>query len=370
MSGPKCSQVRLMEREKRRLKAVRQQQLAEELRLIKEDKCRELDLKITTARARLDAIKTDIIEKNAEVITKAKGLLKTNFDLENAENLIFKKELAGFYAMVDPYLTNPFLDKNEGINNLIKAVNSIAQNEKIDLQYKSSQLSIRKKMFVSMKTGYDKEIKHNKHLFSEFKKVLDNYNALCSIAGEKANSYPFGSETAVKSIEELNCEVERLQKLAEEKAQTDYIIQSIDEVMKDLGYDVIATDHLTTPQKESTHHIYEFEQGNVINVYTSDNGSLMFEVSGVKEDDNPMTDLEKLKVKESMESFCGKYPEIKGMLIERGIGMNNEELKPPDVRYARAINIHKKNIISSRKKEDLSHRPREKKKACVMRNGE
>ena len=473
MSGPKCSQVRLLEREKRRLEAERQKRLAEEIRRVKEERhfkegeeCQELDRKITAARTRLEEIKTSINEKALAIITRAKNLYKKSHDLENTENLkdsllkkidafpqgygernrssmasyleslyefineiedrnrnefqpclkkveqeiqrhrisageqiffdsafqkrqkknipmepvnkkgdttensVFKKQLADFYAMVNPYLMNPFLRKSREIVEFIKAVDSIAQNDSFDYMYKSSQVTMRKKIFASMKTEYDKEIKKNTNLLSEFEKVLDNYNALCSIAGEKAKPYFFNPETSIQSVGNLNGEIERLQKLIEEKSQTEYITKSVDEVMKDMGYDVIATDHVTTPQKKSIHHIYEFEHGNVINVYASDNGSLMFEVSGVKENDDPMTDLEKLKVKESMESFCTKYPKIKGRLRERGIQMNNEDLKPPDIRYARAISLHKKKITAYGKREDKGTRPKEKKKASMMRDGQ
>ena len=473
MSGPKCSKVRLLEREKRRLEVERQKRLAEELRKVKEgrhiqeeEKCRELDLKITAARTRLEEIKAGINEKSLDIISRAKSLYKKSHDLENLENLrdsflrkidafeksyglrnisnmtsyleslyglineiadrdmneyqaglkkveqeiqhhrisageqnffnstfqkkqkknismepVYKKgdtidnsainkELADFYAMVNPYLRNPFFRKSGEIDELIKAVDSIAKNDTFDYRYKSSQVALRKKIFGSMKTEYDREIKKNKNLLAEFEKVLDNYNALCSIAGEKAEPYFFRPETSIENIGKLNGEIERLQKLIEEKTQTDYITRSVDEVMKDLGYDVIATDHVTTPQKKSIHHIYEFEQGNVINVYTSDNGSLLFEVSAVKENDDPMTDLEKLKVKESMESFCTKYPGIKGRLRERGIQMDNEDLKPPDIRYARAINLHKKKITSYGKREDTATRPKEKKKVSMKRDGQ
>ena len=465
MSGPKCSQVRLSEREKGRLEAERLKRLAEELRRIEGDKCHELDQKITVARTRLEEIKESINEKALAIITQAKSLYKKSRDLENTENLkdsllrkiddfeksygepnssnmtsylerlsslinetldknrneyqdglkkveqeirqyrisegeqslfnsafqkrqkknipieplpnkgdtsensAFKKELDDFYAMVDPYLKNPFLRKSREIDELINAVDSIIQNNTFDPRYKSSQVAVRKKIFVSMKTEYEKEIKNNMLLLAEFEKALDKYNALCTIAGETGKPGFFGREASIQSVEKLNVEIKRLQKLIEEKTQIEYITQSVDEVMKDLGYDVIATDFLTTPQKKSIHHIYEFEQGNVINVYTSDNGSLMFEVSGVKENDEPMTDLEKLKVKESMESFCTKYPEIKGRLRERGIQMNNEDLKPPGIRYARAISLNKKKITSSGKKEDLKTRPKDKKKTTMMRNG-
>jgi len=64
-----------------------------------------------------------------------------------------------------------------------------------------------------------------------------------------------------------------------------------------------------------------------------------------------MTSLEALKVKESMESFCTKYPIIKERLKEKGIQMSNENLKPPHERYARAIDLSKKKVVSSKMKE-------------------
>ncbi|MBN2418552.1 MAG: hypothetical protein JXL81_04155 [Deltaproteobacteria bacterium] len=465
MSGPKCSRVRLMEREKRRLEAERQALLFEELRRIEEEKCRELGLKISAALNRLEEIKECINERDIAVINKAKGLYKKSHDLEDTENLkntilnkianhvksyrisdssnmasclesltglideitnknmiefeaglkkvekeiqeyniskgekdlfdtafkrgrkmdisieplhvngetassAFRKELAGFYAMVDPYLKNQFLIEHREIDELVRAVNIIAQNNTFDHKHKISQIAIRKKSFASLKTQYDKAIKKNKHLLADYERAFDTYNALCKIAGEKATPFILSLEKLNQGIENLNGEIARLDKVIEEKGQTDYITQSVDEVMRGLGYDVIATDLLTTPQKKSIHHIYEYERGNVINVYTSDNGSLLFEVSGIKENDDPMTDLEKLEVKEGMESFCVKYPVIKDGLRKKGVQMDNEDLKPPDIRYARAININRKKIVSSAKRENMRAHSKEKKKGSVMRNGQ
>jgi hypothetical protein len=103
----------------------------------------------------------------------------------------------------------------------------------------------------------------------------------------------------------------------------------------------VATDFLRTPKRDIIHHIYEFEQGNVVNVFSSDNGSLMFEVTGVKAT-NDLTELEKLKIKEGMESFCSKYDEIKKRLLSKGIEITAENLKPARIEYARAIDLQSK----------------------------
>ena len=291
---------------------------------------------------------------------KRKGIQTQNSDAN------VDQELSAFYSVVNPYIQSRFLANKGEIEELVQSVEEIMRSKTLDVHYKSAQIVMRKKSFLTTKSKYDKEMEQYTRMSGDFEQSFATYLALCGMAGEEAKPYSFEPAKVFQTLMELTQETGRLEAQLQKKVQTEYIAQSIDEVMAELGYEIVATDFMTTPQRSTVHHIYEFEQGNVINVYASDNGSLMFEVSGVQGSDSPMTDLEKLKVKESMESFCTKYPVIRDRLKERGIQMNHEDLKPPDVRYARAIDLRRKKVVATKKKEAARTRPQVKKKE--MRN--
>jgi hypothetical protein len=278
------------------------------------------------------------------------------------ENLAVEKELEKFCTLVGPYLESAFLTGKKEIEELVNATERIAANAKFDSAYRVSQISMRRKAFLATKEKYDTEIERCRQLSLDLDNLLSTYHALCAMLNEEPGTYHIESGSAFKVIDKLKREVEQKQSDLVKKEEAEYISESINEVMAELGYDVVASDFMTTPKRNIIHNVYEFELGNVINAFTSDNGSLMFEVTGVKEGGAELSSLEKLKIKESMETFCTQYPEVKKRLRGRGIELKFEDLKPPDERYARAFDLSKKGKATDK------HRKRTKPVAVKTRS--
>ena len=159
---------------------------------------------------------------------------------------------------------------------------------------------------------------------------------------------PIDNNTKVDELEEKEESVSEEIIKYEEITEDEYIAKSVHEVMEKLGYDILATDYMVKKKQNIHHHIYEFGFEQAVNVFVSDNGSILFEVSGIGEENTEMTSLQKLKVTEAMEAFCTHYEEIKEELKEKGIHLNNENLSPADEKYARKIDISNKNIVKNR----------------------
>jgi hypothetical protein len=265
--------------------------------------------------------------------------------------------LMEFYSLTDSYISNCFLANKSEIQKLKKSVQQIVSNERLDEHYKVEQVQMRHKAFLATSKKYDQEIEYNQRLLTEFNNLHLTYLSLCNMLKEVPKEYKFEvNKDGFEVINKLKTEIELCRTNLTKKEESEYISRSINEVMEELGYEIVATDFLSTPKRDVIHNIYEFEQGNVINVFTSDNGSLMFEVTGVKES-NDLTELEKLKIKESMENFCTKYELIKSKLNAKGIRLASENLRPADVRYAKSIDISKKKQVKPKQKNGLTKKP-------------
>ncbi len=283
--------------------------------------------------------------QNTVVVDKTEAIaLNSKKESEIDLNGRFKS----FLDLVDQYLDSDFLYNKSEIENLLKSIQDIINDKAIDNDYKIYQIEIRKKAFLNTKEKYDKEIENFKKKENEFEDLYLTYKSICKMLNLEGNPYSFEIKNSEATIRKLRQEIDRLNKNLVEIEEAQYISDSINEIMEELGYDILAIDHLVTKNREIVQNIYEFEQGNVINVYTSDNGSLMFEVNGVKEG-KELTSLEKLKIKEGMENFCPIYDVVKEKLREKGIVLTNENLLPAEEKYARAINLN--NTTKSYKKE-------------------
>lgn len=252
--------------------------------------------------------------------------------------------LLAFNLAVEEYLNNDFLEDKQEIIALRNSVEKILDNERLDDSYKLEQINIRRKAFLLECEKYQRQIEKNRQAFSEFQDLHLTYLALSKMLDENPKPFAFQvGRTGFDKVVQLSEEIELCKATLVNKEETLYIACSINEVMGGLGYEVVASEILSTAKSETLHNIYSFEKSNVINVFTSDQGSLMFEVTGVKATNN-LTALEEQRIKEGMDSFCGKYDQIKDKLREKGIEVTGEDLKPAHVRYAKAINLDDKKL--------------------------
>lgn len=219
--------------------------------------------------------------------------------------------------------------KKKEVDNLIKEV-------QIGNDYKVNQIQAFIKDIYRKEEEYLKEEEINKEIVNNYNSLFASYEILREKLDVEVKFTKSRSIEIMKSqFRDLEIEVERLNNCFSEIEDYDYIVQSIDEVMEELGYDILSSEVLNRVNRNIVDSIYSFDDNSVLNLFTSDNGTIMFEVTGISNEKREISSLEKLKLKESMNTFCGKYDAIKKKLAERGIFFGSENLRPADERYAR-----------------------------------
>lgn len=257
----------------------------------------------------------------------------------------------------------PYIEcTNETIMNEVKSlsdsIHHIYNNEKLDTHHKMKQIKQRVKTLYASKIRYDQMLKKMKQDQDEYEKFYIHYQSICDLVKVEPNLDYQNPNKATSSmfISQLKEEITKLDLQYAENHETEYIVQSVNEVMASLGYDIIATDYMVKKKQNVHHNLFEFGENQAVIVFVSDNGSVLFEVSGISEGPKELLTLEKLKVKEAMDVFCTSYDDIKEGLKQKGIFLNNENLSAADEKYVRNMDISTKNKAKQTAKSDKSKR--------------
>ncbi len=151
-------------------------------------------------------------------------------------------------------------------------------------------------------------------------------------------------------IEELKKEIDKLEREILEKKKQEYISDSIEDVMLEMGYSLVGTrDVVKKSGKEFKNKLYKFSEGTVVNVTIQNNGQISMELGGVDTVDRSTTQEEAKKLVTDMQKFCDDNKKIHKLMKSKGINVKNISHLPPTVEYAQIINVEKYNL-----KEKLS----------------
>jgi hypothetical protein len=134
----------------------------------------------------------------------------------------------------------------------------------------------------------------------------------------------------------LRAEVERLQNEVKEMTMMQYISRALKSSMEDLGYNIIGHEEVKTVNRSIDKNYYDFTSDSAINVATSKNGAVLFEVMGKGSD---IDGRKKESIRHDMEKFCPDYNKVKTELSKYGITLERENLYPPDVKYVRGTDV-------------------------------
>lgn len=277
-----------------------------------------------STRGILNKIDEDILRINSEN-NKIKSDIVVKYDL-------IVEEFKGIYEKYN----NKYILNKELLKLKNNEVESLIDDNNLSIEYKVAQITEYIKEIHAKEPEFLKEESLNKKNKTEYEAKYALYEVLCKNLNKEKTL------VKVKEIIDINKElilieqeVNRLKKELEEKEDYNYIVDSINEVMVEIGYDIISSDVMKKVNRTIIDNIYNFDDNNVLNVFTSDTGTIMFEVTGISNEKKEMSSLDKLKIKESMDDFCDKYSVIKEKLAERGILFGKENLKPAEEKYAR-----------------------------------
>lgn len=182
-----------------------------------------------------------------------------------------------------------------------------------------------------------KEIVTYERIFEVYSQTRACYEALCL----SAEVEPKETRCSQAGLEMLQKEIERLQQQLAEDDERAYISQSIDEVMAEMGYDVIGQRQVHKKNgRHFTNELYAYEDGTAVNVTYADDGKITMELGGLDTDDRLPDAAEAKQLCESMESFCDDFSEIEKRLEAKGVVLKSRlALLPPSEDYAQIINV-------------------------------
>lgn len=223
-------------------------------------------------------------------------------------------------------------------------------------------LSIFRKIDAYKREGAQKEM--------EYAELVARYEALCSMAGEEARHLSY-SESAVKTI---NTEVERLELLFVRQQEQAYISECVDEVMADMGYDLIGSREIRKKSgKQFRNELFTFNEGTAVNVTFSPDGQISMELGGLAREDRIPTSEETEILTRDMETFCGEFAEFERRMLAKGIVVGNRiALSPATAEYAAIINVNDYEVAEPTQISVMNAAEKRRKQAekKAMRRGE
>ena len=190
---------------------------------------------------------------------------------------------------------------------------------------------------LSLLADYRKEVHEYETVSDAYLQARARYEALCQSAAVE----PKETHCSKVGLEMLHTEIENLQEQLAEDDERTYISQSIDEVMAEMGYDVIGERHVQKKNgRHFTNELYSYEDGTAVNVTYADDGKITMELGGLDTDDRLPDAAEAKQLCESMESFCDDFSEIEKRLEAKGVVLKSRlALLPPSEDYAQIINV-------------------------------
>ncbi len=170
----------------------------------------------------------------------------------------------------------------------------------------------------------------------EFDEESLRYQMLCDMAGKAAEK-----ERKFATIEELYDAVHEMEIVVLRQKEQAYIADCVDEVMQDMGYDLIGRREVKKKSgKQFKNELYQFGEGTAVNVTYSPDGQISMEMGGIAREDRIPTADETSVLTQDMESFCGEFAEFEKRMKDKGVIVGNRiALMPPTAEYAAIINV-------------------------------
>ncbi|AWI05025.1 hypothetical protein [Clostridium drakei] len=210
--------------------------------------------------------------------------------------------------------------------------------------------------FTELVKQYNKYIISYQNEKETYDDLIVRYSALCNMVGITIKKHTFSDE----AISNLKLEIEQIEKQLVEQREESYINSCMDEVMAEMGYELLGDRKVTKRSgKKFKNELYSFNEGNAINVTYASDGNITMELGGVDKQDRLPDDAEINRLCEDMESFCEDFTGIEKKLSEKGVIISNRVcILPPKPEYAQVINTSDYNIKSDMEIEIMKAKKR------------
>lgn len=181
---------------------------------------------------------------------------------------------------------------------------------------------------------------------SEFKMLQSRYAALCAVAGVQPEVLTAEINDAIPII---ISKIASLEKQVVLQTEQKYICNCVNEVMSQMGYDVIGNRSVTKRSgKRFKSELYSYAEGKAINVTYDSDGQIAMELGGIDRADRIPTSEETDVLREDMEAFCSDFKGFEERLKAKGVVIKSRvSLAPPAAEYATIINVSDYNITAA-----------------------
>lgn len=218
--------------------------------------------------------------------------------------------------------------QEEGIA-ILKRAQGITDDSFIDNYYAMTVLPHIKRCKV-----YEEQIKE---YGEEFDELVLKHRYYSEYLGMPVIEFTFSMDT----LNSLRHEVAELELQSAKIEEQQYISESLDQVMRDMGYNVVGSREVVKKSgRKFRNELYNFSEGSVVNVTYAANGQISMELGGVDICDREPSEEESSVLCDEMLEFCDEFPEIERRLKEKGVVlMNRISMLPPAEEYAQIINV-------------------------------
>jgi hypothetical protein len=178
----------------------------------------------------------------------------------------------------------------------------------------------------------------------ELEELQLRYNSLCSIAGVQPEMFSMTADAAAK----MKDRIAALEKQVVMQTEQEYISDCVQEVMSEMGYDIIGNRSVTKRSgKRFRNELFSYGEGTAINVTYDANGQIAMELGGIGMTDRIPTSRENDLLCKDMQAFCSDFKDFEERLKAKGVIMKSRvSMAPPAAEYASIINVSDYNVTA------------------------
>lgn len=259
---------------------------------------------------------------------------------------------AGMMIRVDEEIVKPLSHleaQHKKIDEVIDSVQALnisreLQEESIEIRQKAHEITSEGFIdnyyamtvlpFVKQCKRYDEQLAE---YGEEFEELTSKHRYYSEYLGLPVVQFVFSMD----KIETLKQEVNELEHQCEQLEEQRHISESLDEVMREMGYHVVGNREVIKKSgRKFRNELYHFSEGAVVNITYAVNGQISMELGGVDTCDREPSEAECVALCDEMTEFCGDFQEIEKRLKEKGVVLANRiSMLPPVEEYAQIINI-------------------------------
>ena len=293
----------------------------------------------------LKAVKNETTKllKDVENCGKQSAELKTQISSDIQENLETAFDLS-WEAPQEPVDSSAKDDITSTLSNLLSSTLSLELRARVQNAIEKAN-SINNDDFIKNFNAVTVKplieecqsyIKNFETYGAEFEELEAEYKILCA----DAHITPKMFKISESGTADLKAEISKLEAEALENSEQEYIAETIDEVMEEMGYDLIGSREVTKKSgKRFRDELYTFSEGTAVNIRYDNQGKIAMELGGIDSTDRLPSSSEASRLEDEMVAFCDKFTEFEKRLAAKGIVCKNRVSHlPPKAEYAQIIN--------------------------------